>query len=189
MTPAAIQKLIVDLVGSFVERPDKVTVNVLPYMDDVCFELESHLEDESRIVGQGGSHIKALVYLVDRMGKAHSRTFVLKFVTHGRFAGRRAQVKAVDDFDPAECLRLLIEVMKALELAVHVGVEQDGRTDNGQFLFFVFKIQALSYKVAQILFVPDDPEYSDRTVLAAIGTLYRAIARQNGVAFEIEVEQ
>jgi predicted RNA-binding protein YlqC (UPF0109 family) len=186
MTEESIQLLLHELISAFIEKPEALTVDVMHEGDKVVFEVTPHRDDIAMLLGKRGDHLRSLQFVVWRIGKAQGRWYVFNMPKNDERGGSlRADFKA-EAYDPELVKGILLEIMKALELPVHVGVEADGKTDDG-YLFFVFTITAMEYGSRQILIAPVAFGKGTIILTEALGTLLRAIARNSGVVFQLEI--
>jgi len=189
MSEQNIQLLLHELISSFVEHPDALVVDVMADGPGYfIFEVTPHREDESKLLGQRGCHVRSLQFLTYRFGEAQGKKYLFNLVTTQESGGRRQADRKATLFDPEPIKRILLEIMKALELPVHVSAEQDGTTEEG-YLYFVFVIKVMDPKSGKTLLGPVPFGKGQMTLTEALGTLLRAIARAEGVVFQVEVEQ
>jgi predicted RNA-binding protein YlqC (UPF0109 family) len=171
-TDAQITNLLRDLVSTFVERPEALRVAAQPAADGACyFAMKGALEDESKLVGAGGSHVDALALLVAEFGRADQPP------------------RDVIDHDPQPARELLCRVLSSLDVgafAVTVG-PGPGPRNSLTFLFEISLHDAVDYKR---LTVPvQHVSCENATIVAALGTLFRAIAKKNGVRYNLTVKE
>ncbi len=84
MTPEAakVEELIRETCGAFVSHPHALQITCQESKNGhATWVMRSHPEDEPKIVGVGGSHIKALTFLVGMRGLIEGKDYTFKFVT------------------------------------------------------------------------------------------------------------
>lgn len=179
----AVRDLLRSLVASFVSRPEEIQIATQLAEDGACFfALKVAREDESKIVGAGGSHVDALNLLVRAFGAARSRAFTFRAITPGPPLAQKLPARDVLEHDPRPALALLNSTLGALDHHANVGVGPGSGPRNT--LTFVFRIAA-GADAYDALTAPFNG--SGCTIIAAIGTLFRAIAKKNGVNYVISV--
>lgn len=147
------------------------------------FCVRGHKPDESRLIDRDGSHVKALTCLVRQMGKATNRTFTFKLMTT---EGRSVSTDAPQDathYDPAPIRKLLAGFLEALgvqDATIDVNSGEGPTTK----LRFNFVIDIPEVEVAEGLTKVND---YGLTIIGALGTLFRAIANQQGVKFQVNL--
>ncbi len=83
MTPEAakVEELIRETVGSFVEYPHALEFTCVESANgNANFKMRCHPDDESKVVGVGGSHIKAMTFLVRTLGLSKGKHFRFEFI-------------------------------------------------------------------------------------------------------------
>ena len=185
--------LIRDLTAAFVDHPETIRAEAQEGEDATAyFMLKGHDDDESKLVGTGGSHVDALAFLIAAIGVANEWTYTFRLLTKGlpRETPKREQRNAIS-YDPEPARLLLVRILHALdftgyEVAVSPGA---GARDS---LTFAFTIRPGNSDDNAVLRVPHEIELRDRTLrmalIDAIGTLFRAVARRGGVRFHVVVD-
>ncbi len=194
------ENLIHEIASAFVDKPEALEVVSQPALDKaVYFALKGHPGDEGRLVGTGGSHVDALTFLVAMVGRATGEKFTFRLITCARPDERTTmKLNHVLTYDCTRVQSLLERVLVALGFG---DVEVDvGPSKGPQFsLSFAFKLIAheaatrerLINPVKIVIFPATDekPEKAiEMRLVEALGTLFRAIARKDGVKFSIAVE-
>ncbi len=84
MTPEAakVEELIRQTVASFISHSHALQITCQESKNgDATWVMRSHPEDEPKIVGTNGSHIKALTFLVETLGLSQAKDYKFQFVT------------------------------------------------------------------------------------------------------------
>lgn len=189
MKPADLTSDIIRrLLESFIDHTRDLHVE--PAGDDQLIEwlIEVHQDDQRKVIGAKGSHIKALKFIVSELGLAVGADYRLKLRDRPtpEFPERSAPklAKAYDVTAAATLLAdLLIQLTPSNPGKINV-VCTNGRPGPKNPLAFSFIITP-SEAAATVLAKQD--EAGDQTLLGAVGTIFRAYANREGVAFKLEV--
>jgi predicted RNA-binding protein YlqC (UPF0109 family) len=151
----------------------------------VCYwAMRVHAEDEPKAIGTEGCHARAFAALVEAWGKRSGEVHTFRLLTGPRTKQPRDKFVDAFEYDPAPEVELLHRVLSHIGLngfSVKVG-PPDHPVDT---LTFRFEIQLLTPGDVRVLMRPGDEE----PLIGAIGTLFRAMARKIGVAFEFVVTE
>lgn len=181
--------LLRDIVAGIVGRPEAIEIASQPAPGTCYWMLRVAPEDDGKAIGTEGAHARALAVLIDAWGRAEGEVHTFRLITHERRSDRSPdKIKDVLTFDPEPARLLLSRVLLNLPLdgfAIDVGPGAGARDT----LTFSFTIRVASDGDRRELLRPRKFEGRENTVIAAIGTLFRAMARKSGVAFEITVEE
>lgn len=187
MTEQKTQHLLRELISAFVEYPEALEVDVLHYEGEVVFEVRPHKTDESALLGARGCHVRSLQFLTMKIGEANDKRYLFNLLTtDGNNRVRYPDRKSVF-YDPEPARLLLLEIMKALGLPVFVSVERD--EDETEKLFFIFNIVTTDPKTNRFLLDKQQFGKGEIHLIEAIGKLFWAIAKKEGVGFHLEVEK
>lgn len=180
------KEILRDLCSAFLDHPDALEIEAQEAPGSCFWQIRGHREDESKLVGRDGSHVRALAFLVGRFGAARSEAHTFKLLTERRPEPRPPlKPKKAIRYDTKPVEGLLVRILSELDLGdffVTVGPGTGAR----DVLTFVFSIVVKDPLDVRILTVRPDPN-SDETIVGAIGTLFRAIAKKNGVRFDLAV--
>lgn len=176
MTPELekTKALLCDLVGSFIERPAALRVECQSGADGAAYwMMQGDLADEGKLVGAGGAHVKAVARLVESIGAARGQAFTFRLITVGDPQRRpERQERDVIEYDPRPARDLLCRTLEALDIG-EFKVEAGPGAGARRSLTFVFTVKTA--------------RYIDADTLDALGTLFRAIAKKDGVRFAINL--
>ncbi len=84
MTPEAakVEELIRETCAAFISHPNALQITCQESKNgDATWVMRSHPEDEPKIVGTNGCHIKALTFLVGMLGLIEGKDYEFEFVT------------------------------------------------------------------------------------------------------------
>lgn len=194
------EQLLHDIACAFVEHPEDITIASQPSLDGaIYFALKGHPGDEGRLVGTGGCHVDALTFLVALLGQADGDVYTFRLITR---QGPRQNTPIADrhvvGFDPRPARELLLRILVELgfdEATVEVGPGSGAR----HALTFNFTINAgsladyeLLLSETKVVIFPASDNKPEKAIkmrpIEALGTLFRAIAKREGVRFSITAQ-
>lgn len=186
--PSKVSELLRALAGAFLAHPEELMVVHQEALDGAClFGMQGEKEDEPRLIGAGGTHVTAFSTLVAAMGDRRNLKWSFKLVTSpGRANPAPNPPKDTLKHDPAPAMLLLSRVLKECLVggfAVEISHGKGPRRD----LTYAFSIYLLDQRDYARMVHWTEPD-GKMKLIEAIGTLYRAIARSQGVRYELEVK-
>lgn len=190
-----LTEILRDIAAAIVERPGEIRAAAQPAEDGACyFALKGHREDESKLVGTGGSHVDALAFLVAAAGAAAGRAFTFRLITEGNPERRPPNPpRDVIDHDPNPARELLRRMLDRLDLrAFEVEVGPGNGPRNSLTFLFSIRVKEEDYRrLTAPPFPPgfEDGRFDEQTVVGALGTLFRAIAKKAGVRYSLTVRE
>jgi predicted RNA-binding protein YlqC (UPF0109 family) len=183
------QQLLHALVGMYVTSPQDLQLTARETPGRVEWCLWPGSADTPFIVGGRGSHIRALSYLVGEIGKARDvlYTLTLKEPPRGPAPSWADRPVATEyDHVPArDLIEQLLHAVGTTEFKLNYltrGIHADGR------LRTEFQIWVRSDEDYKHLTVPTGTQ-DDQTIIAALGTLFRAHANKVGCRIQLQVER
>ncbi len=189
--------LLRELVSAFVAHPEALDFKHQAAADgSVYFAMRVHPDDEGRCVGAGGCHVNALAFLVQEMGAklGHSWTFML--VTENEARDRTASVpRRAFDFRPDPVISLVGRLLG--RIARHsFGIYLDAGSGPRVHLSYVLSLRmddredraAVNREIPLLTTEREGRASVEMNVLAAVGTMLRAIAKHQGVRLHIQLE-
>lgn len=185
-TDTLTKELLRDLVHAFTMHPEALQLEAQHTTGAALWIMKGHKDDERFLVGSGGSHVRALSFLVRCIGLARREQYTFKLITIQ--APRKRPPMDPNDaitHDPEPTRALLERILQELSIgsfSVDVGPGVGPRAA----LTYVFTIRVKDGADYNALTVAPFPE-STETIVGALGTLFRAIAKKNGVRFDIAV--
>jgi hypothetical protein len=145
--------------------------------------MKPHSDDEPVLVGVGGSHINALAFLVETLGKVKGKTYIFRLITMDAFRERKRKVTPKPAaFDPEPSCDLLLKVISALEIPALVTCQ--GMTDEAE-PYTEFRITVTDDEYYDGLTKSISDEKPEQRLIVALGTLFRAIGKAHGVKFQV----
>lgn len=181
-------ELVRALVSSYILHPKKLILEGSEIEGRIFFEMKAAFDDQPKLIGKSGSHIKALRFLLREIGLAQNVDINLTLLepTPGP-RGEPQAPKAVSFYEPKEAHELLERAACALVLGqVRVDCAKIPGDRPCSYLFTITPRDMPDYAD---LITPDDDDPEAQTVIGAIGTLFRAFANKAGVQFKIEVKK
>lgn len=174
------------LVSEFVTHPDNIELTTQHASDACLWLLKGHPDDEPKLIGRQGAHINALRFLVSQFGRARNEVHTLRLVTVREPGDRpRATTKAAMTWDPAKHRELLTDVLSELPIDLFQ-VTVDPGAGARELLTFSFRILVRSESDHTTLTAAARIG-NETTILAALQTLFRAIACEHGIRYELSV--
>jgi len=177
-------QLIRELIARFIDYQNHLAFSGEPY----CV-LQVHADDQRKVVGKAGTHIQALQHLLGEMGRANGRGYSLRLV-EPEPAPIREQCRPVvtATYDVRRAQALIQAFVIALGCPQTI-VACDSRPFEGPVgaLAYTFVFHVANEREYDRLTVPHPTDAKNRTLVASLGTLFRAIARKDGVDFDILV--
>jgi predicted RNA-binding protein YlqC (UPF0109 family) len=177
--------LIHELAQLYVGNPSAIRVEFQDSADgrSCYFVLKGDKRDDSRLIGRDGCHVHALNSLVEQVGRAQGRTFTFRLLTdRGRHEPYEKGESALT-YDPRPARDLLCRWLAALGVA-GFSVEATPGPGARRSLSFVFEIKIGNMAKAASLTISEEGFPS---IVGSLGTLYRAIAQQQGVRFQLNL--
>ena len=170
----------------YIGNPENLEIRFQPARDgSACyFTMQGAPEDDSRLIGRKGCHVNALTYLIKEVGRAQGKVFPFRLITRPDGALPWFPPGDVLDYDPRPARDLLcrwLTFVGADEFSVKINTGPGPRRS----LFFNFDVKIASRPKAEALTHPGRGDEEGFSTIGALGTLFRAIARQNGVRLQI----
>ncbi len=185
-TDTKTKELLRDLVHAFTMHPGDLELEVQHADGAALWMIKGNKEDEPFLVGKGGSHVRALSFLVRCIGLARREKYTFTLITRQAPKVRPPmEPNAAIKHDPSPSQALLVRILEELAIdlfTVSVG-PGSGPRNTLTFLFEIFVRDVADYNALTVSPFPDSSE----TIVGALGTLFRAIAKKNGVRFDIAV--
>lgn len=174
------------LIETIIDHPRDLEIDYRLLHGRADFRVMPNINDQGKVVGKMGAHIKALKLLMSLIGERHGQQFVLRLEedTQGTRLPDPVRRPAAPTYSCTAHKQLLSDILIAiLDEAPVVSVERDM---TGGSALYVFKIEAQRVQDYERLVVPSEDQ-DGQTVISALGTLFRAAGLRDGVAFRVEV--
>jgi len=183
--------LLEDLLLSLVDKEGALTLRANEHTGRIDWTVGVDINDITKIIGKGGAHMRAIRLIVDLMGRAKNPVEIWNFEHDEPEEGlrhRREDMEQPNFHDPEDDTILLSEILSAIGVDCSVAVS--GAIAGG----FDFSIRPHSQAANQALLEPHEAIYKrwqkEREPLnlaAALGTLWRAVGKKNGVRYRVSV--
>lgn len=191
------ETLLRELVSAFVDKPEAVRVLICRGLNCWGYELKVHPEDESKAIGQRGSHVNSLALLVQEIGAKAGYRYLLSLQTlNGPQTRRNEPPRASGDFDPEPAIAVLGRVLAKIvrhkfTISPLVGYSyEESATELVLRLAFTNPEDGYAIRRPIPLLTTAtngrDPLLLD--VLGSLGTIARAIGRKSGVRLTLQLE-
>lgn len=183
---ASIETLLRDLLTLVVDEPAALEIARQPGPGSCYWMLRCAPDDESKITGVKASHVKAIAALLSGWGAAEGERHTFRFLHRQEPRPRpRDPAKDVMHYDTEPARLLLIRCLEKLDLA-GFGVACGPGGGARHMLTFEFSIHLMTESDNGRL-IQQGPPDGFTTLLAALGTIFRAIGRKAGVKIEIVI--
>lgn len=175
-----------DLVGAFVGHPQAIELGQHAANNSCLWLLKGHGDDEPKLIGQQGSHVKALRFLVGEFGRARGEEHTLRLVTERAPLKRaRSNPRAALTFNPAAHVNLLTRIVGELSFDAY-GVQADPAP--GDLIAFTLRIRVVTETDYKTLTAMHETPGGTMNIVGALGTLFRAVGCEHGIRYEVKVE-
>lgn len=181
-----------DLIESYTNFPDDLLIDFKEHLGAAYFRVTVNGNDQPVVVGMKGTHIRALTKIVSAVGESRDLLFKLTLTEPQVVAGRKTlpRVAIPAQYDIADPVVLLMRVLG--ELGIHevtIDTAKDAPTRHIETPTYRFKIIVRSLDDFARLTVPTGagPDGPGETLVGALGTLFRARAKKDGVKFDLGV--
>lgn len=187
MTTDTTQAILRDLVAAFTFHPEAIEIDSQVAAGSVYWMLRGHPDDEPVLIGKQGGHVRALTFLIQEIGKARGETHTFRLMTeHKPRARPPMEQRSAMRFDPEPARELLVRVLQELAIGDFL-VEVGPGVGERRALMFEFTITVRDQRDANVLLAHHVDEDNANSLVETLGTLFRAIAKKNGVRFEVKV--
>jgi len=173
-------------IETIIDHPRDLNIDYRLLHGRVDFIVLPNINDQGKVVGKMGAHIKALKLLMSLLGERQGVQFVLRLEedTEGTRLPDPVRKPAQPTYSCSAHKQLLSDILKAiLDEAPSVTVERDL---TGGSVLYVFRIEAQRVQDYERLVVPGEDQ-DGQTVISALGTLFRAAGLRDGVGFKLEI--
>lgn len=180
-----INDLLRELVETFIDHPHALALTPKEVPGATYWTMQGHADDYGKLVGKKGAHVDALTLLVSSLGEAADQLFTFKLLEPEPAPRRAASPpKQAEHYDPRPARDLLCRILENLGLgqfAVEAKITKAGQIE------VLFEITVRTDEDYRALTVAPDNSPKGLSVIAALGTLYRAHANKGGIRTQLEV--
>lgn len=180
-------RLLRALIELIVDRPADLTVDylVLP-AGRIDFRVLPNINDQGKVVGKQGAHVKTLKFLLAQIGEAAGQQFVLRLEQDD--AGKRepSAGRPLAFGNAARYVKVLRELIDALfENEVEIRLDMEPLGSATEYLFRLYPMEAADY--ARLVEVQPAGEFQGQSLAVALATLFRAAGLRDGEDCRVEV--
>lgn len=171
------------LISALLDDPRKLELDANRLPRRVNWRLRVDINDAGKVIGKKGAHVKALALVVSRLGDRLGEVWTLKVEDpeEGPRGEPRRDASPPDHFSPAADLELLSDLLACLVgRGFELDVVADGSAD------WVFRVAAATFGEHEAL-VDKRQDEAGETLIGALGTLFRAVGRRQGVGYRVEI--
>lgn len=181
MLPDA-EQLIRDLVSAYIDHPAQLKIGSQESEDGAIeWAVECGERDQGKMIGYRGCHVRALALIIETMGNANRRTWILNLKDQGAPKRIDSVSRKAARHDPMYHVQLLSRVIAAIGLdKIETEAMPDGISPFGELSFRFYARTSFAED-----YILDGENDRGETVRAAIDTLYRAIAKRCGVRYQL----
>ena len=184
-----INDLMRELVESFIDYPTSLALAAKEVPGSVYWSMQGHADDTPKLIGIRGAHFNALRFLFLRLGRVRDLLYTFK-VNEPERAQRResSPPKVAKAYDPRKAKELLSQILDALLIGQYVVDIKLAHKDKTplEYTFIIFTRDEADY---DDLTVAPQGSIDTMTIVAALGTIFRAYANKDGVKFVIDVRR
>lgn len=178
-TGAILERLILALV----DHPQDAELEAITLPSRINWRLRVNINDAGKVIGKKGAHVIALKLLIAKMGDRLGQVWDLKVIDpeEGRREVSAARLVPVSGHhSPTADAAMLDDLLEAVTGNTYaIAANATGAAD------FTFTITPNDWPAHEALV--DKAAGTEETLIAAIGTLYRAVGRRQGVGYAVEV--
>lgn len=177
--------LLRSLIELLVDRPADLTVDYRMMHGRVDFIVMPNINDQGKVVGKQGAHVKALKFLLARIGESAGQQYVLRLDEDpwGKREPEKPKPEAPPTYSYAKHLMVLGDILKAFHPEwTDVSVTA---VPGQRYVFRISTASGLDYGL--LVSQRQGGEFEGQSLVTALGTLYRAAGLRDGVEMRIEV--
>lgn len=172
-----------DLIRALASEPDRIDLEVAVLPRRLNFFVRPPINDAGKLIGKQGTHVAALSVVAAAMGDRFDAEWTFH-VREPEDGARRPRVTPPADparHDPTADLDLLRRVLEACGgPGYEVGAEPEGDAA------WAFVVRSETHAEHEVLAGQRPP--NGETLVSALGTLFRAVGRRQGVAYRIQAD-
>ena len=193
-----VDEILKRLVAALVIDVDSIRIERADFVRRRAWTVRVHLDDAGKVIGKKGAHLQALALLVGLIGVRCNERFELKFEKSedtGEFPRDTPAPQPQEQFNASEATALLHDLLAlVLESPARIAVTSrvvhpmNRRRETDPKVEITFAISAGTVQDNELLKEDIGPDPEKRvSPEAALGTLWRAIGKKDGVSFVIKV--
>lgn len=183
-----VHLLLTQLLKAIIDHPEDLRIETKEFQARVEWRVRVHIDDQGKVIGKMGAHIKALQFLFACIGYATNVQYRIQVLEPEEpRRGPENDPREAMTYDTGEAEALLFELLDDVfgNDEARITIAQSTKS---LIPSFTFCIDPVTEGNRMKLETPMDwaGRGEPMTVVGAIGTLFRAYARKEGVGFMIE---
>jgi predicted RNA-binding protein YlqC (UPF0109 family) len=186
-TLQTITEILCDLVAGYVENRDAIKIAYQTAPGTAYWMMRVAPVDDPKAIGKDGAHARAIATLIDAWGAAAGEVHTFRLLNNReRVEQEPREISDAMTHDIAPQAALLVRILAELELDGYSVAPGPGSGIRDALTFeLAIRVASQTDKLHLTLARPA----TGLSVVAALGTLFRAIGRAAGVNIEIAIRQ
>lgn len=172
------------LLNRIIYHPENLEIEHTEFHGAVYWNVTAHADDQPKIIGKGGTHIRALTFLIAEIGLSADSMYKLKLNEPEVGTRTESTQASPKNYDATPAAQILQEVLESI-----FGPESVTIRTTGKGFDFEFEIVMRDTDEVPDLRIPYDNDPNEMTIIGSLGTLWRAWAKKDGVNFTISSKQ
>ena len=168
------------LIAAFTDHREAITVTMRELSFSVAYTIRVHDEDQGKVIGKGGLHIRAIKHLMQKAGKSVGLAIRVTLLTDEERRNVGAPFRSNPSYDPKPAVELLKSVVASL--TGNPSVVTAEKSDEAIY----FQIALGSREDFNEFHTPDE---MNMTTKAALEALWKAHGNKEGAVFYVDVVQ
>lgn len=183
--------LITRLINGLIDDERSLELDSVALVRRVNWRAKVDINDMGKVIGRQAAHLYSLRVLLNLMGAKFGEDWRLE-VTDPDAGDRvdKGMVPAAKSYDPRPTRDLICEIMEATghdAFTVEIQTTTKSESSPDHRLEYKFIIRPATRSDLELLLTKVTVGRVELTPVAALGTIFRAYGRQQGVSFTIEV--
>ena len=181
---ANIRVLLHDILYLLIEYPRDIKVTYKLQVGRIEFEVMPNINDQGRVVGRDGAHIKALQCILARIGHKFDQQIVveLKEDQNGRRIFEPVRAPNGLTVGCTDAGRVLGDIAAAVS-EEEARIRIDRTLENGKVIFTLGIYPASKADYDNLM----APGPDGMSVYEAAGVLYKAVGKRNGIEIKVDI--
>lgn len=182
------EDLIRRIITAITYHPECLEIKHTEFKGAVYWTVKAHADDQPKIIGKGGTHVRALAFLVAEIGLRSDSMYKFK-LTEPEHGQRSESTKPTTPqiYSPKKAADTILEVVEAIfgKDSATIKIPTQSPYDH----VYDFEIQMRDISDVPDLRTPYEDDQYEMTIIGCLGTLWRAWAKRDGVDFTISNRQ
>jgi predicted RNA-binding protein YlqC (UPF0109 family) len=168
------------LIAAFTDHRESINVTMRELSISVAYTIRVHDEDQGKVIGKGGLHIRAIKHLMQKAGRSVGLAIRVTLQTDEERRSIGAPFRNNPDYDPKPAVELLKSVVASL--TANPAVVTAEKADEAIY----FQIGLASAEDFNEFHLQDETNMTTKTALEA---LWKAYGNKEGAVFYVDVVQ